>query len=373
MRGFLVTLLLSQAWASEPQAVKVFDLAYENPVMNIGRTKQFDHYNFDGFNGAVSSVCFKTIDNFTRRRRNQEIKANVKILAGMTVYYAGMKKEEQPGTDIQPQDQGCFSIKDGEVIGTLEYKYCTHSPYGAANAIRVHTKKIMDGSPSRYSPWFGCTSCSPSDSEDYVHRNLTAPHAKHIVAFKGLDRSSTQGDGHDIGWLSSIQVYMGYGAAGIGAWTVVGSGVPGPWRPYQTSVCTTYSSSSSETDTKQWASGVVDQLTQSFSFEDESKQRTHTVWSEHSGSVVTTTAHAFEETNCVKTNTPCNNTYLFQFQFTTNYRNQGNDVTRSNFYACADRPPCCLPLAYSRDPSVCDLQPKAPNFCEKSPSSNVIV
>jgi hypothetical protein len=368
MLGFLVAMLLSQAWASGPQAVKVFDLVQDNPVMNVGRTTQFDHYNFDGFNGAVTTVCFKMIDNPTRRRRYQGIKANVKILAGMTVYYAGMKKEEQPSTQLTPTDQGCFSINDGEVIGTLEYKYCTPAQTGAANALRVHTKKITDGSPSRYSPWFGCISCAGSVSKNYEHRNVTAPHAKHIVAFKGLDRSQD-----DIGWLSSMQVYMGYGNLGSGTWNVVGSGMPGIMRPYNTSVCTVYSSSSSETDKKQWASGVENQLTESFSFFDVNTQDTLTVWSEHSGSVVKTTSHAFEETDCVYTDTPCNNTYLFQFQFTTDYRNQGKDVTSSSFYACADRPPCCLPLAYSTDPSHCDLQPEAPNFCKKSPISNVIV
>merc|ERR1712228_75306 len=111
-----------------------------------------------------------------------------------------------------------------------------------------------------------------------------------------------------------MQVYMGYGRMSSGMWTVVGSGVPGAWRPYKTSVCTKYSSSSSETDTKQWASGVMTQITKSFSFEDSEKQTTKTVWSEHSGSVVTSTSQAFEETNCVSTNPPCNNTYLFQFQ-----------------------------------------------------------
>jgi len=365
--------LPSSTLAVVPQVVDVFDLSHDAPFFKIGTSKPFDHYNFDGFNGGISSVCFTNIVNQQRRRRGCSIPASVNILAGVTVYYAGIKKEELPVSARPATDQGCFSINGGEVISTLEYKYVKPAASSAngdsmiANGLRIHTRNIADGSVSRSSQWYGCESCFDS-ALGVQHVNFTAPHGKQVVAFKGLDRTQ-----NEIGWLSGLQVYMGDGDIGTGSWTVVGSGVPGRWRPYKTAVCTKYSSNVSETDTKQWASGVTNELSVKFSFFDVTTQEKNMVYHNHSGSVVKTSEHAFSESQCVYTNTPCNETYLFQFQFSTDYRKMGEDITSSSFYACADRPPCCLPLAYSRDPSNCDLQPDAPNFCPKADMARLLV
>eukprot|EP00929_Paragymnodinium_shiwhaense_P120419 TRINITY_DN92360_c0_g1_i1.p1 TRINITY_DN92360_c0_g1~~TRINITY_DN92360_c0_g1_i1.p1 ORF type:complete len:378 (+),score=53.90 TRINITY_DN92360_c0_g1_i1:60-1193(+) len=337
----------------------------------------FDDYQFDGFNGAISSICFKAVGNDDWIEQTYAV-------AEISVCYAGncQKRGDWDGGDGKSFpliDQGCFGLQTGEYITAVNtYMWFaddkTHGCDGHYDDTVCFKSSIqLVTSNGRGSRWYGFPREPPTSSPNY--QSMVAPPGKHLVALYGALSWQVDQDPPAPKVLDDIGVYWGAGG-GVGQWVAVQSCLGCSSTQFEIQTCTTRSAKDEKSLSNDWGWSTTGELSAGFNLEAVSSSAKASVSANGADKVVATSSNSFQVQHCETEKFTCDKAYLWQWVFWTNFDRKGRSVSTTSHKVCTDSPnPCCLPLTFSNaaDPNTCDLNPTAANTCGKGPGATIVV
>jgi len=328
----------------------------------------FDDYEFDGFNGAISSICFKAVNG-------DDWLEKIYAVAEISICYAGNCQKRGDWTALDWQlpllDQGCFGLQTGEYITTVNtYMWTADTKakgcdgrYDDTTCYKSSLQLVT--STGRSSRWYGLENEPPKSSPNYL--SMVAPTGKHLVALYGALHTQIMTDPPSPKVLDDIGVYWGAGG-GVGQWIAVQSCLGCSATQFEIKTCTTRSAKDESSLSDDWGWSTTGELSAGFNLEAVSTSAKVDVSANGASKVVETASNSFQVEHCDTETFSCDKAYLWQWVFWTNFDRKGRSVSTTSHKVCTDSPkPCCLPLTFSNaaDPTNCDLNPTAANTCGK--------
>jgi hypothetical protein len=304
----------------------------------------FDDYSV-GYHGAIAAICFA--------KHNAKDTGST-TLSQISTNYAGHPVSHGGNESTIAEGQACFYLNPAETIVHVEAEVQVNKQ--GNDMARLYSLQFTTNT-GRQSGWFGRASKQGVGKKSTI-LSLEAPvNNSHVIAIHGFGtEANTTSAVHGLG------VYWGYGG-GAGVWAPIKSCVGcGSWS-FEFDYGTDKTHSTETQVTRTWTMTVTAEMGYSFGGFSAGLSISNT-WSSQ---VMHDTKDSFEVTTMEKRSFTCDKDNLYQWQMTSSFDDPVTPVTTfTSYMACTDDfAPCCLPGTFSKDPSVCDLKPDAPNNCHK--------